>query len=131
MASSGMLRRVTLVNTDVSEELSVSLLFLRSMRRLLVTASVAPISPILLTLMDALSSSETSIFTRTTRHNFEEDSVLHSHRRENLKSYKIKICYFYFMDGVRRLLRNVCGFSIYYTMKPPRRRIYLLSFKQD
>jgi hypothetical protein len=41
MVSSGMLRRVTLVRTDVSEELGASL-FLRSVRRLLVTASVAP-----------------------------------------------------------------------------------------
>jgi hypothetical protein len=40
------------------------LLFLRSVRRLLVTASVVPSSPILDTLMkEALSSSETSVFT--------------------------------------------------------------------
>jgi hypothetical protein len=81
MASSGMLRRVTLVRTDVSEELSTSTIrmtrigklgttlavtsnrrhfvFLRSVCRLLVTANV-PSSPILVTLMmEALSSSET------------------------------------------------------------------------
>jgi hypothetical protein len=67
MASSGMLRRVALVRTDVSEELSASfirvtriaelgtrnqvLVFLRSVRRLLVTANVVPSSPILVTLM--------------------------------------------------------------------------------
>jgi hypothetical protein len=56
MVYSGMLRRVSLVRTDVSEKLSV----LRSVRRLLVTASVVPSSPILVTLMkEALSSSET------------------------------------------------------------------------
>jgi hypothetical protein len=49
-----MLRRVTLVRTDVSEE---------------------------------LSASETSVLTRATRRNIPEDAVLHSHRRENLKSY--------------------------------------------
>jgi hypothetical protein len=55
MASSGMLRRVALVRTDVSEE---------------------------------LSASETCALTRATRCNIPEDGILHSHRRENLKSYK-------------------------------------------
>jgi hypothetical protein len=42
----------------------------RSARRLLVTASVVPISPILVTVMkETLSSSKTSVVTRITRHN--------------------------------------------------------------
>jgi hypothetical protein len=86
MVSSGMLRRVALVRTDVSEELR-NTKFLRSVRRLLVTASVVPSSQILVTLMEALSSSETSVLTRPTRRNISEDDILHSHRRENLKSY--------------------------------------------
>jgi phospholipid N-methyltransferase len=62
MVSSGMLRRV---------------------------ASVVPSSPILVTLMkEALSPTETSALTATTRRNIPEDTILHSHRRENLKSYK-------------------------------------------
>jgi hypothetical protein len=77
MASSGMLRRVALVRTDVSEELSAFFIMatrigelgttlaltsnrrtLRRNTKFLVTASVFPSSPILLTLMkEALSSS--------------------------------------------------------------------------
>jgi hypothetical protein len=70
MASCGMLRRVALVRTDDSEELS-------SVRLLLLRASVVPSSPILVTLKnEALSSSETSALTRATRRNIPEDAII-------------------------------------------------------
>jgi hypothetical protein len=81
MSPSGMICRVVLVRTDVSEELL-------SVRRLLVRANVVPSSAILVTLMmETLSSSETSVLTRATRRNIPEGAILHSHRRESLKSY--------------------------------------------
>jgi hypothetical protein len=42
--------------------------------------------------MEAMSSSETSVHTRTTQRHISESGILHSHRRENLKSYIVK-CY--------------------------------------
>jgi hypothetical protein len=76
MASSGILRRVALVRTDISKELSASIIVCGSVRRLLVTANV-PSSPILVNLMmETLSSYETSVLTRATRRDIPEDGIL-------------------------------------------------------
>jgi hypothetical protein len=38
-------------------------------------------------MMEAIHSSETTVLTRATWRNIPENGILHSHRRENLKSY--------------------------------------------
>jgi hypothetical protein len=76
MQSSGMLHRVALVRTNVSEELCASI-HLHIVRQLLIVANVVPSSPILVTvMMEALSSSDMSVLTRATWHNIPEDCVL-------------------------------------------------------
>jgi hypothetical protein len=91
MPSSGMLHHMALLRTDVSEERFASInsvtIFRRSVLRLLITANVVAALPILVTLMlELIRSSETSIVTRATRRYIPEGDILHSHRRQNIKS---------------------------------------------
>jgi hypothetical protein len=85
-----MLRRVALVRIDVSEELSAS--FIR----------VTRIDEIGKTL--AVTSNRRTLRRNTS--NIPEDTILHSHRRENLKSY-IKEDNPWGFSGGRNVLSNL------------------------
>jgi hypothetical protein len=85
MSSSGMSRRLALVRTEVSEVHVAN----RYVLQLLVTANFVPSSLIIFTLMmEKIHSPEKSVLTRATQRYIPEGCILHTHRRENLKSYR-------------------------------------------
>jgi hypothetical protein len=76
-----MLRRVALVRTYVSEERIASIIKVLASSFILV-----------ILMMEAIRSSETSVFTIAATRNITEDAILHSHDSENLKFFKLRFC---------------------------------------
>jgi hypothetical protein len=106
MPSSGMLRHVALIRIEGLEEHSASIIRVMRIGELGTTLAVfssqlalfasycyVPNSLIHVTpKMEALCSFETLALTRATQCNIPENGILHSHHRENLKSYKAVSC---------------------------------------
>jgi hypothetical protein len=75
----GTLAVTSNVNTQPRGTINSIIIFIRNELRLLVTAKVVRILPILVTLMmPAKRSTELSVFTGTTRHNIPRYGILHS-----------------------------------------------------
>jgi hypothetical protein len=91
MPSSGIWRRVGILLTDFSEERIASIFKVAVFSYLLTLLHRSWISYTLN--MEAIRSSETSVNKISTRHNIPGDGILHSHCRENLKSYIRRYCF--------------------------------------
>jgi hypothetical protein len=75
MASSGMLRCVALVRTDVSEELSTSFIRVTRIGELGTTLPVTSNRRMLRRFTKSLGDDETSVLTRATQRNIPEDAI--------------------------------------------------------
>jgi hypothetical protein len=95
MVSSGMLRRVALVRTDVPEELSAS--FIR-VTRIGELGTVLAVTSNRCTLQrNTISSSETSVLARATRRNIPEDTILN--KKTCLEPFFLLWCLYYVLKN--------------------------------
>jgi hypothetical protein len=95
-----MLRSVSLVRTEVSDQRIASIIRVKRIGELGKLAGISNRSTLrknnivyinslihFTLMMEAIRSSKISVLTRTTRRNILEDCILHGYSRENLKSY--------------------------------------------
>jgi hypothetical protein len=118
---SGMLRRVALVRTDVSEEFSPSFIRRTRIGELGTTLAVT-----------SNRHCKTPVLTRATRCNTPEDTILHGHRRGNHKSYVVEIPHFpsstyggFDMTGAAYKTPYTTIFSLLYAYCLPLEIVYL------
>jgi hypothetical protein len=93
-----MLRRVALARTGVSEEPSASFIRVTRIGELGTTQA---------------ATSNRRTLTRATQRNIPEDTILHSHRRENLKSYITAQMFFLVLHDVLRLHKSYVADTVY------------------
>jgi hypothetical protein len=77
-------RRLRQLNTLTSEECRLGAVWLQPPDH-----ADSSLADFFIPNMEAIRSSETSVYTISTRHHIPEHGILHSHRRENLKSYTL------------------------------------------
>jgi hypothetical protein len=75
-----MLCHVALVRTNVSEECTATITRV---------TKIGKLGTVLAVTSNKACCEEMSVLTRATQRNIPENGILHSHRRENLKSYRV------------------------------------------